>query len=94
MPKRNSSVIASRMATASTRAAIPCAYEVEIVEYQGRDYAVEVRTTGGRTLHVRSDHAPEVGTKVLLTVDPSRALVYQEDLDTATTVAHDTAVPA
>lgn len=85
-------VQASQSAAASPVNTI--AADVEIVEYQGRDYAVEVRTTGGRTLHVRSDHAPEVGTKVLLTVDPSRALVYQEDLDTATTVAHDTAVPA
>ncbi|MGY5765071.1 ABC transporter ATP-binding protein [Brachybacterium sp. DNPG3] len=57
--------------------------EVEIVEYQGRDYAVEVRTAGGRSLHVRADHAPEVGAAVLLTLDPERALVYRRDLDGA-----------
>jgi len=68
--------------------------EVEIVEYQGREYAVEVRTASGRTLHVRSDHAPEVGEKVLLTVDPARALVYQEDLDSATVAEHGAAVSA
>ncbi|PWH07442.1 spermidine/putrescine ABC transporter ATP-binding protein [Brachybacterium endophyticum] len=56
---------------------------VEVVEYQGREYAVEVRTESGRALHVRSDTAPQVGVDVLLTLDPARALVYRFDLDPA-----------
>ena len=66
--------------------------EVEIVEYQGREYAVEVRTPGGRVLHVRSEHAPEVGESVLLTVEPSRTLVYQRDLEAAAPAEHADAV--
>ena len=58
--------------------------EVEIVEYQGREYAVEVRTPGGRVLHVRAEHAPEVGELVQLTLDPTRALIYQRDLEAST----------
>jgi len=53
---------------------------VSVVEYHGREFAVGVTTPGGRTLHVRSDHAPAVGSTVELTADPARVLVYRADL--------------
>ncbi|OZB88114.1 MAG: hypothetical protein B7X41_09845 [Microbacterium sp. 14-71-5] len=49
---------------------------VSVVEYHGREFAVGVTTPGGQLLHVRSDHAPAVGSTVELTADPSRVLVY------------------
>ena len=42
----------------------------------GREFAVGVTTPGGQLLHVRSDHAPAVGSTVELTADPARVLVY------------------
>jgi len=53
---------------------------VSVVEYHGREFAVGVTTPGGRTLHVRSDHAPAVGSTVELTADPARVLVFRADL--------------
>ncbi|HEU0041436.1 MAG TPA: ABC transporter ATP-binding protein [Jiangellaceae bacterium] len=58
----------------STRAA------VSVVEYQGREFAVEVTTPGGPALHVHADHAPQIGEQVELTADPSRVLVYHAEL--------------
>ena len=52
---------------------------VSVVEYHGREFAVGVTTSGGRLLHVRSDHAPLVGSTVELTADPGRVLVFQVD---------------
>jgi putative spermidine/putrescine transport system ATP-binding protein len=49
---------------------------VEVVEYQGRELAVEVRTSGGRALHLRTDHRLAPGDPVTLTVEPHRLLVY------------------
>ncbi|CAL8975714.1 Spermidine/putrescine import ATP-binding protein PotA [Cellulomonas sp. T2.31MG-18] len=49
---------------------------VSVVEYHGREFAVGVTTPGGQLLHVRSDHAPAVGSTVELTADPARVLVY------------------
>ncbi len=54
---------------------------VTVVEYQGREFAVGVRTAGGRALHVRSDHAPVIGSTVGLTADPARVLAYPVDID-------------
>jgi putative spermidine/putrescine transport system ATP-binding protein len=53
---------------------------VSVVEYHGREFAVGVTTPGGRALHVRSDHAPVVGSVVELTADPARVLVFPADL--------------
>jgi putative spermidine/putrescine transport system ATP-binding protein len=53
---------------------------VSVVEYHGREFAVDVTTPGGRALHVRSDHAPTVGSIVELTADPDRVLVFRADL--------------
>jgi len=58
---------------------------VSVVEYHGREFAVGVTTAAGRGLHVRSDHAPAVGSTVELTADPARVLVYLADpIDPAT----------
>ena len=58
---------------------------VSVVEYHGREFAVDVTTAGGRALHVCSDHAPLVGSTVELTADPARVLVYLADpVDPAT----------
>jgi len=53
---------------------------VSVVEYHGREFAVGVTTPGGRSLHVRSDHPPVVGSLVELTADPERVLVFRADL--------------
>ncbi|TRY18528.1 ABC transporter ATP-binding protein [Tessaracoccus rhinocerotis] len=56
---------------------------VAVVEYHGREFAVGVSTASGLTLHVRSDHAPQVGQEVALVVAPERALVFRSSLDAA-----------
>src|SRR5450759_4542673 len=53
---------------------------VSVVEYHGREFAVGVTTPTGRSLYVRSDHAPVVGSVIELTADPARVLVFQADL--------------
>ncbi|MGV8978667.1 MAG: ABC transporter ATP-binding protein [Cellulomonas sp.] len=52
---------------------------VSVVEYHGREFAVGVTGPDGRNLHVRADHAPEVGSVVELTADPARVLVFAAD---------------
>lgn len=56
---------------------------VAVVEYHGREFAVSVHTERGTVLHVRSDHAPEIGSRVRMTADPARVLVYSQDLGAA-----------
>jgi putative spermidine/putrescine transport system ATP-binding protein len=53
---------------------------VSVVEYHGREFAVGVTTPEGRSLHVRSDHPPVVGSTIELTADPARVLVFRADL--------------
>ena len=53
---------------------------VSVVEYHGREFAVGVTTPTGRSLYVRSDHAPVVESVIELTADPARVLVFQADL--------------
>ncbi len=60
---------------------------VSVVEYHGREFAVGVTTAGGQLLHVRSDHAPEVGSTVELTADPARILVYPLSLEGPTALS-------
>jgi len=54
---------------------------VNVVEYQGREFAVGVTTSTGQNLFVHAEQAPRVGDRVILRVDPARALVYQTDLE-------------
>jgi putative spermidine/putrescine transport system ATP-binding protein len=49
---------------------------VEVVEYQGREVAVEARTDGGIVVNLRSAERPKPGDRVALTVDPARLLVF------------------
>ena len=52
---------------------------VEVVEYQGREVAVEVRTDHGIPLNLRTEQRPAPGDKVTVTVDPADLLVYPAD---------------
>ena len=54
---------------------------VNVVEYQGREFAVGVTTKAGQNLFVHAEAAPVPGETVTLSVDPARALVYQSNLD-------------
>jgi putative spermidine/putrescine transport system ATP-binding protein len=62
---------------------------VSVVEYHGREFAIGVTTPGGRSLHVRSDHAPLVGSVIELTADPARVLVFPADLIDPSTLSID-----
>jgi putative spermidine/putrescine transport system ATP-binding protein len=55
---------------------------VDVVEYQGREVAVEVRTGEGVALHARSEvgvHRPAPGDEVGVGIDPSALLIYRGD---------------
>jgi len=49
---------------------------VDVVEYQGRELAVEARTESGVALHLRAVERPSPGDKITVTADPSRVLVF------------------
>jgi putative spermidine/putrescine transport system ATP-binding protein len=49
---------------------------VEVVEYTGREFAVEVRTASGVELNVRTGTRPAVGEAVAVVADPARLLVF------------------
>jgi putative spermidine/putrescine transport system ATP-binding protein len=49
---------------------------VEVVEYQGRELAVEVRTAEGHRLHVRTPERVTAGEAISLSVAPERLLVF------------------
>jgi putative spermidine/putrescine transport system ATP-binding protein len=49
---------------------------VEVVEYQGRERAVEVVVDGDVRLHLRTEQRVEPGEQVALAVTPGRLLVY------------------
>ena len=49
---------------------------VEVVEYQGREQAAEVRTQTGERLHLRTEHRLAPGDAVSLSVPADRLLVY------------------
>jgi putative spermidine/putrescine transport system ATP-binding protein len=54
---------------------------VEVVEYQGREMAVEARTAEGRALHLRTSQRLAPGDDVVLTVPQERLLVFPLGLD-------------
>lgn len=62
---------------------------VLVVEYQGREFAVEIATETGHSLSAHADYAPQPGERVTVTIDPLRALVYPAALDSATSRATD-----
>ncbi|MEO3930439.1 ABC transporter ATP-binding protein [Micromonosporaceae bacterium B7E4] len=49
---------------------------VEVVEYQGREVAVEARTAEGVQFNLRTDQRPELGERIGIGVDPARLLVF------------------
>jgi putative spermidine/putrescine transport system ATP-binding protein len=49
---------------------------VEVVEYQGREVAVEARSAGGVALHLRAVERPEPGDRITVTATPDRVLVF------------------
>jgi putative spermidine/putrescine transport system ATP-binding protein len=49
---------------------------VEIVEYHGREQAVEARLPGGGSLHVRTESRLAPGDEVLFHVPRERVLVF------------------
>ncbi|MFD0516925.1 TOBE domain-containing protein [Paractinoplanes durhamensis] len=49
---------------------------VEVVEYQGRELAVEARTEQGLRLHLRAVERPAPGDRITVVADPSRVLVF------------------
>ncbi|MEV1289064.1 ABC transporter ATP-binding protein [Micromonospora sp. NPDC049679] len=52
---------------------------VEVVEYQGREVAVEARTDNGVRLHLRTSERPGPGDKILVAADPARVLAFPAD---------------
>jgi putative spermidine/putrescine transport system ATP-binding protein len=51
---------------------------VEVVEYQGRECAVEARTESGMELHLRTDRRPSPGDRIGIVVEPARLLVFPD----------------
>jgi putative spermidine/putrescine transport system ATP-binding protein len=49
---------------------------VEVVEYQGRELAVEARTGEGVQLNLRATERPAPGDKIEVTADPERVMVF------------------
>jgi putative spermidine/putrescine transport system ATP-binding protein len=56
---------------------------VEVVEYQGREVAVEARTDGGIAVNLRSLARPAPGDRIEISVDPARLLVFPLEVATA-----------
>ncbi|MCA2213151.1 ABC transporter ATP-binding protein [Jidongwangia harbinensis] len=52
---------------------------VEVVEYQGREVAVEAVTDSGLRLNLRGTVRPAPGDRITVTVDPARLLVFPAD---------------
>jgi len=50
--------------------------EVEIVEYHGREQAVQARLADGTALHVRTESRLAPGDSVVLAVPEDRVLVF------------------
>ena len=51
---------------------------VEVVEYQGRDIAVEALTESGVRLNILGARRPEINDHIKVGVDPDRLLVYRD----------------
>jgi putative spermidine/putrescine transport system ATP-binding protein len=49
---------------------------VEVVEYHGREQAVQVRTAAGVALHLRADARLAPGDRLTISVPPERVLVF------------------
>ena len=49
---------------------------VEVVEYQGREVAVEARTENGVVLNLRSEVRTVPGDRIEISIDPARLLIF------------------
>jgi putative spermidine/putrescine transport system ATP-binding protein len=49
---------------------------VEVVEYQGREQAIQARTASGEALHIRAGSRLAPGDQVTVSVPPERVLVF------------------
>jgi putative spermidine/putrescine transport system ATP-binding protein len=50
--------------------------DVEVVEYQGREQAIQARTADGNSLHLRVPARLAPGDRVTVSVPPERVLVF------------------
>jgi putative spermidine/putrescine transport system ATP-binding protein len=55
--------------------------EIEVVEYQGRELAVEARSDVGIRVHLRTAKRVAPGDRVTLSIQPERLLVFPTDSD-------------
>jgi putative spermidine/putrescine transport system ATP-binding protein len=67
-----------RAATAAASTGNEIRAMVEVVEYQGRELAVEARTPQGQRLHVRTAERVSVGEPVVLSASPDSLLVFAQ----------------
>ncbi|MCQ1952628.1 ABC transporter ATP-binding protein [Arthrobacter sp. zg-Y238] len=57
---------------------------VEVVEYQGREFAVEARTDAGQALHIRTHRRAEPGQRIIVSARHERVLVFASSMDSGT----------
>ncbi|AGL17260.1 ABC transporter ATP-binding protein [Actinoplanes sp. N902-109] len=70
--------VLDRAAPGSAGAGAGVEVTVEVVEYQGREVAAEVRTSDGTLLHVRTGQRLAPGDKIRVTFSSSRLLLFPE----------------
>ena len=51
----------------------------EVVEYHGRELAVQTRTPGGVVIHLRTGEQVSAGSDVRLQISPDRVLIYSDE---------------
>ena len=49
---------------------------VEVVEYQGREFAIEARTESGQALHIRTHRQADPGQRIIVAARHERVLVF------------------
>lgn len=54
--------------------------EVLTVEYQGREFGIQIRTDAGNIMHIKSDVKAKAGERISATFEANRALMYRDDL--------------
>ncbi len=69
-------VIAARPDDVSEGAENSLRATVETIEYRGREFAGTARTQGGLELIFHINRSVEVGSEIMLAIDPDRSLIY------------------
>lgn len=54
--------------------------EVLTVEYQGREFGIQIRTDAGNIMHIKSGVKAQAGDRISVTFEANRALMYRDDL--------------